>query len=271
MAAKIPNDIYQFSLISALKEGLTLAGPPVKALGNYGTDGIGTFSRMDGELLFLDSIAYHVKPNVNLNTNADDNAENGVSLNCVVERAKGDQMLPFVMVTKFVPEFGLIVNGALEMRSLRDVFGSEGPKAGGQNDFLPFRVRGEFESVSIYSTGPSGRRASSSSSLPSSSPGSAMSETAQHELKDVKGTVFGFVCPKWAEGISVSGMYCHFLSEKDEEGRLHGGHVKDFKARGELDIAWSVTGRFHLGLPPPGEEWDALRLKRDTEEDGERW
>jgi acetolactate decarboxylase len=246
MAAKIPNDIYQFSLISALHEGLSHDGPPVKALGGYGTDGIGNFTRHEGELLFLDSTAYHIKPK----------AEDG---SCLVERAKADAQLPFVMVTKFVPQFGLDVNGELEMGSLLDIFGSEGPKAGGKNSFMPFKIRGEFAEVKVAVIGKTGR--SPSSSTPSSQSGSAAPEKGQeHQLKDVKGSIFGFVGPAWAEAISVSGMHCYFLSEQGESGKVRGGRVKDFKAKGKVQIAWSVTGRFHMGFPPPSEEWNLLKL-----------
>jgi acetolactate decarboxylase len=221
MAAKTPNDIYQFSLLNAYHSGLTLSGPPVRALQGYGTDGIGYLPRNSGELLFLDSTAYSIAPN---DSDRDE---------CHVEHAKGDIQLPFVMVTKYVPEFSLEVNGEVDIDSLMDVLGCEGPIAGGKNSFMPFRVRGTFSRVEFYVVG--------------------------HELVDVKGTVFGFVSPKWAKHISVTGVHCYFLSERDGEGKLRGGKVKQFKTSGGVELTWSLTGRFHLGLPS-GEEWEDLDL-----------
>lgn len=168
------------------------------------------------------------------------------------------------MVTKFVPEFSLDISGDTEMESLMDLFGVEGPVAGGKNSFMPFRVRGTFGRVELCVVGPAkGRSPSSRSSSVggvsvSGSPGTPEKEQV-HELLDVEGTIFGFVGPKWAEGISVTGFHCCFLSERDAEGKLRGGRVKDFKAHGEVQLTWSLTGRFHLGLPS-GEEWESLDL-----------
>jgi acetolactate decarboxylase len=257
MAAKIPNDIYQFSLLSALNSGLNLSGPPVRALQGYGSDGIAYLPRNSGELLFLDSTAYTIHPNASDATN-----EN------IIEHAKGDVQLPFVMVTKFVPEFSLNVVGDMEMESLMDLFGCEGPLAGGKNSFMPFRLRGVFSWVELGIVGPRypSSRSSSASGSPLTPTGTPEKEVV-HELLDVKGTIFGFVGPKWAERISVSGFHCCFLSERNEEGRLRGGRVKDFKASGAVELTWSLTGRFHLGLPS-GEEWESLDLNETTEKMG---
>jgi len=261
MAAKIPNDIYQFSLLSAYKSGLSLNGPLVRQLQGYGSDGIAYLPRNSGELLYLDSTAYLIPPNQNNHTSSPDgdNSPSEANQN-TIERAKGDVRLPFVMVTKFVPEFSLDVSGDTEMESLMDLFGCEGPIAGGKNSFMPFRLRGAFSKITLDSVGPKYPSSRSSSVSGSSPAGSGTPEKeVVRELVDIKGTVFGFYGPKWAEGVSVSGFHCSFLSERDEDGKLRGGRVKDFKASGAVELAWALTGRFHLGLPS-GEEWESLEL-----------
>jgi alpha-acetolactate decarboxylase len=202
---------------------------------------------MDGELLFLDSVAYQIK------ANEDDHGA------CIIKRAPGDAELPFVMVTKFVPEYGLNINGQLEMETLMDIFSAEGPDAGGKNSFIPFRIRGEFSCIQLKIVGPRDRRRSYSAI------GfvEAAEQTLQRQLTNVKGTMFGFVSPQWADRISFPGAHCHFLSEKGEDGNWRGGHVKDFQSKGEMEVNWSVTGRFHLGLPR-GERWEALDLVTDA-------
>jgi acetolactate decarboxylase len=248
MAAKIPNDIYQFSLLSALHSGLNLIGPPVRALQAYGTDGIGYLPRNSGELLFLDSTAFQILPNA-------EDLEN----ECVVEHAPGELQLPFVIVTKYVPEFLLDISGDTEMESLMDLFGCEGPLAGGKNSIMPFRLRGTFGKIELGTVGPAkGRRASSKRLSASSSSGTSEKEQV-HELLDVKGTIFGFVGPKWLDGISVTGFHCFFLCDRNAEGKVRGGRVKNFKAHGSVELTWSLSGHLHLGLPS-GEEWESLDL-----------
>jgi len=232
MAAKIPNDIFQFSTTGALHAGFSNHGPVVSNLPGYGTHGIGTFAQHYDELLFLDSQAYQITSN-----------EANVKGN-LVQKASTDEGLSFVMVTRFDPEYQIMVNGQLEKDDLLDVFSSEGGAAGGKNSFIPFRLRGEFSKVTVTT----GRWCSSHT--PADIP-------EDDTFDDTKGTIFGFVGPKWMDHISVTGPHCYFLAEADASGKLAGGRVEAFVAKGEVELSWSVTGRFHLGFPR-GEAWDDL-------------
>ena len=65
MPNSIPNDIYQYSLSSAYRAGLTFGGPPVAFLTNHGTHGTGYFESSSGsgrpdDMIQLDSIAYSI-------------------------------------------------------------------------------------------------------------------------------------------------------------------------------------------------------------------
>lgn len=278
MAAKIPNDIYQFSILSAYKAGLTQAGPPVRALQGYGSDGIAYLPRNGGELLFLDSTAYFIPPNqghqASRAASPTSSPPNGSALPSpenenIMEHAKGEILLPFVMVTKFVPEFSLNISGDTEMESLMDLLECEGPVAGGRNSFMPFRLRGSFSFISLQDVGPSGssrRSSGATSSSPSAAASLGNENENERKLENVKGAIFGFHGPKWAEGISPTGFHCSFLSERDEEGHARGGRVRDFRADGAVELTWAKTGRFHLGLPTDGkfEELDLGGGKGDA-------
>lgn len=54
-----PNQIYQYSLLNALMSGLCNEGITARKLLQHGTQGLGTFANMDGELVMLDSTIYH--------------------------------------------------------------------------------------------------------------------------------------------------------------------------------------------------------------------
>lgn len=184
-----------------------------------------------------------------------------------MERAKGESLLPFVMVTKFVPEFSFNISGDTEMESLMDLLEIEGPVAGGKNSFMPFRLRGSFSFVSLHDVGPSGNSRRSSSATSSPPPAAATPSENERKLENVKGTIFGFHGPKWAEGISPTGFHCSFLSERDEEGVLRGGRVSDFRADGTVELTWAKTGRFHLGLPTDG-KFEELELGGNSQPSG---
>ena len=239
MTAKLPNDIFQFSLLGAFNLGFVDPGPAVSALPAYGTHGLGHLARpTEGELLFLDSQAYQIHPNSN------------DSEFPTVQAAPKDARLAFVMVTKFVPEYEITVDGELELDSLLDVFSAEGPDAGGWNSFIPFRVRGEFEVVKLEAI------------LQRSSPTSSGStdNAVLCEVADVKGTMFGFVGPRWVEGMSVSGVRCYFIADSRLDGKCTGGRVSAFRGKGPVEVCWGVTGRYHVGFPR-GQSWDELNLE----------
>lgn len=239
MVAHIPNDIFQFSTVSALMAGLASSGPSASQLHGYGTHGIGTFANLDGELIYIDGSAYQFTSDGK------------------VRPAPDDIALPFVQVTQFEPEFTITeFPGKLRKDHLMKVIESGGGESGGKNSFMPFSVTGTFRSVHVRVAGPQ------------ENPEQPLKEVAENAkqwtLNDVKGTMFGFISPGWSQGISVEGPHMHFLSEKGEGGELKGGHVRDFEAEEGAQIAWSVTGRFHLGMPK-GEKWESLELGVDGE------
>ena len=55
------NHIYQYSLVNALMAGVSDSGITVSQLLEKGNQGLGTFVRMDGELLLLDGKIYQLQ------------------------------------------------------------------------------------------------------------------------------------------------------------------------------------------------------------------
>ncbi|KAI4721970.1 alpha-acetolactate decarboxylase [Aureobasidium sp. EXF-10727] len=236
MVSKIPNDIFQFSTASALMQGLAHSGPSAGQLPGYGTHGIGTFSRMNGELLFLNGRPWQM-------------LRSGKVL-----PADPSTPLPFVQVTNFQPEHEVAVSG-LKKADLVNVFEKNGPNAGGKNSFVPFVVKGKFKSLQLRIAGPQEHD------------GQDLAEVAANARKwgvqDVKGTMFGIASPEWMQGVSVAGVHCHFMTEVEQGKDAEGGHVLDFETADEAVLQWAVTGRYHLGFPRD-EEWENLDLKADT-------
>ncbi|KYG40147.1 hypothetical protein M433DRAFT_9195 [Acidomyces richmondensis BFW] len=55
------NHIYQYSLLNALMDGVCETGIPVSKFTRMGNQGLGTFARMNGELVFLDGKVYQLQ------------------------------------------------------------------------------------------------------------------------------------------------------------------------------------------------------------------
>lgn len=130
MAKSIPNDIYQYSLLSAYNAGLKDGGPPVAFLTNHGTHGVGFFesdedepSERPNDVIQVDSVAYSLDK-----TGAAEKAE------------KEDQM-PFVMVTVFQPAKRVKPPAGTTSKKVKELFEQ------GKNTPMPFRIAGRFKYI----------------------------------------------------------------------------------------------------------------------------
>lgn len=148
-----------------------------------------------------------------------------------VAKRVSDVQLPFVMVTKYEPEYRVRPSSTVKFSSLREVFALPGPESGasGKNGYVPFSVSGAFSEVKV---------------------------AGGKSLGATKGTIFGIASPDWAGEVSYKGIHCSFLSQDKSTG----GKVEDFVGEGgALTVEWAVTGRFHLGFPHDP-EWHEMDL-----------
>jgi acetolactate decarboxylase len=219
------NDtVSQTSTITALLEGcydgVTTCGE-LKAQGDFG---IGTFDRLDGEMILLDGTVYQAR--------ADG----------TVVRPADSARVPFASVTRFgtppMKAFG--VCGDLDaLKAMLDAL-----RTGGDNLFYAIRVEGVFERVKFRS-------------VPAQSkPYPKLAEVAARqpvfEKTSIRGTLVGFWCPAYAKTLNLAGYHLHFISED----RKSGGHLLDcvLRSGGAVVEARHV---FHMTLPQDGAFRDA--------------
>lgn len=120
------NHIYQFSLVNALMDGVSESGITVAKLQSKGNQGLGTFTRMNGELLFLDGVVYQLE------------AEGKIR-----EADETDQ-IPFAVSTQFVPQ----QTKSVQLRNKDDieqVLNSFNDHAA--NLFMTYRIHGHFDYI----------------------------------------------------------------------------------------------------------------------------
>jgi alpha-acetolactate decarboxylase len=147
------------------------------------------------------------------------------------EPAPMDARLSFTMVTIFRPGHKLDTRGlsieTLDLQLSSSTLGN----LWGVNSLMPFQIKGLFTYLHIEG----GR-----------------------EYRDVKAVIFGFVVPRWMEGISGPRTHCHCVVEDTDKKMSLGGRVKEFETRGAT-LGFAKCGRFHLGFPQ-GEEWEKQEL-----------
>lgn len=227
------DTVYQISTIDALLAGVYDGELSLRELVTHGDFGIGTFDRLDGEMIVLDDSVYQVK--------ADGH----------VYRPDLKMKTPFATVCRFMPERNMTLPAGLDVGQMHAYLDSLAPNP---NLFYAFRIKGNFRRVKTRSV-PGQHK-----------PYPPLSEVTAHqpefEMADISGTLIGFRCPPFVEGINVPGYHLHFLSSD----KMRGGHVLEFdirKARLEIDR----LDRFVLQLPKETEDFAATDLSQDRTEE----
>jgi acetolactate decarboxylase len=226
------DEVYQFSTISALLEGVYDGDATIADILRHGDFGLGTFNQLDGEMVILDGICYRLR--------ADGTAT----------RAAPTDRTPFAAVTRFHSDFEI----AIETRTGRaEVTAAIDRQIQSANLIYAIRITGQFAELHT--------RTVMEQKPPYPPLTQATEEQAETVFTDVSGTVVGFRTPEFEQGISVAGYHLHFLNGD----RTGGGHVLDFSLeRGKVEV--SGASQLHLSLPTSGAFLDAQLAGDDVAE-----
>jgi acetolactate decarboxylase len=222
------NTLFQTSTIDALLAGVYDADLSCGDLLKHGDLGIGTFDRVDGEMVVLEGTLYQIKG---------DGKVYQPDQNCKT---------PFATICHFNPEKTVSIDTRVDYHRLETLIDAAAPN---QNLFCAVRITGQFRSMKTRSV-PAQKR-----------PYPPLKEVTSHQpefdMKNVSGTIVGFRCPPYVNGINVPGYHLHFISRD----RNQGGHVLGFEiVDGTCDI--EVLDRFFLRLPDT-KDFAEIDLSRD--------
>jgi acetolactate decarboxylase len=221
--------LHQTSLITALLEGCYDGVISCGELRRQGDFGIGTFDRLDGEMILLEGTIFQAK--------ADGS----------VVRAADSQRVPFAAVAKFKADQTRALGRAADLNALKVQLDA---LRASDNRFYAIRVEGVFDAVKFRS-------------VPAQvKPYPKLIEVAAHqpvfERKVIQGTLVGFWCPEYAKTLNLPGYHLHFISAD----RKSGGHVLECSLRQGTGQSGSLA-EVHLALPRTG-EFDAVQLGGDS-------
>lgn len=220
----------QISTVNALMAGVYDGTLSTGSLLQYGDFGIGTFDRLDGEMIVLDGRVYQVRADGQVYTPGD------------------DMMTPFATVCMFRPEIAL----SLQQRARYEEFTAIiDENISNHNLFYAIQIKGQFTKMKVRSVPPQNK------------PYQPLNIVAKSQrvflLNDVSGTVVGFRLPVFLKGINVTGYHLHFISDDNKQG----GHILDFEiTSGSVEI--DQINRLFLILP--GDELQKVDLSLDREE-----
>ena len=122
------NQLYQYSIVSALMDGVASGGIELSALAQLGDHGLGTFESIDGEMVMIDSKAYHLR--------ADGS----------IEIATEHNKLPFAMVTSFKPtkyQSVSLPDKDAVFTNVKSMFSNS------SNLYLSMKIEGAFQRIKV--------------------------------------------------------------------------------------------------------------------------
>jgi alpha-acetolactate decarboxylase len=236
------NELFQYSIVSALMDGVASAGIPIATLLSHGDHGLGTFRHMVGEMIVLDGKVYQMKS---------DGSIAAVDPAATATDTGDPSISPFAMVTRFEPTATTTATLSSK-QALFDLLTWLLPAT--RNHYLAIRIDGVFRSVTVRTVGGQ------------TSPHEGLAELGKHQTshtfnEPTSGTVIGFRSPAYMQGISVAGDHLHFISED----RLRGGHLLALETDGEVRVAAASISKVHLELPSGDAEFNEAVLKSDGE------
>jgi acetolactate decarboxylase len=210
--------LYAYSTIDALLAGVYDGEATVATLRSHGNFGLGTFNHLDGEMIALEGVYYHVR------------ADGSVSVASDYER------VPLAYVLPFEPSSKVVFTSGQASGSLSALETALGLTLTNPNLFYAVAVTGDFDGVST--------RAIPAQNRPYKPLAEAAKQQSVFKRDHVQGTLVGIRSPAFSKGVSVPGWHWHFLSDD----HVFGGHVLGASLRtGQAEV--QAVRQFTVDLP----------------------
>jgi acetolactate decarboxylase len=194
-----PNDsLFQASVFEALLEGVYEGDLTYEELKKHGDFGLGTFNRLDGEMVALDGVFYRI------------DSEGKVSI------AEDSMKSPFAVVTFFDSNEKLVPDQKLNCKELKRLIEEALPT---NNIFYAIKISGDFEYMKTRSV--------HAQEKPYPPVSEVVKEQSEFDLNNLKGTIVGYWMPVYIGGLSQAGFHFHFISDDKKSG----GHVLECKTQ----------------------------------------
>ena len=224
--------LVQFSLLAALAAVDYVGVTPLRNVLAGGDFGIGTFNRLDGEMIVLDGKMYQA------------------IADGTVRMADLDGTTPFAAVTFFKEDGRIDSIAAARLDELDEQLDRKLPR---RNSPYAIRITGEFAELTLRS-------------VPAQSPPfqpliEVVKQQVTWQHRNLRGVLVGLRCPHWMGTLNVSGYHWHFLSDDHKIG----GHVLACEFQhGSLLYDECTSVIIHLPQSTKFDEFDASEV---TEQD----
>ncbi|MCE1253502.1 MAG: acetolactate decarboxylase [Anaerolineae bacterium] len=206
--------LYQTSTLNSLMAGNYDGVETISDVLKHGDTGLGTFDKLDGEMIVLDGKVYQVKSTGK------------------VESPDSSIKTPFMAVTHFDADINQQTGPINDLDTLKKELDQLILK---KDRFYAIRINGQFDAVQVRSVPPQEK------------PYPVLSDVTKNQpvfdYTNIKGTLVGFWCPEYVGGINAPGYHLHFISDD----RSKGGHLLAVKIN-NATITLDETANFEMEL-----------------------
>ncbi|RRB06685.1 acetolactate decarboxylase [Larkinella rosea] len=192
-----PSDfLYQYSIINALLAGVFDGNLTFGEVKKHGDFGVGTFNRVDGELVINQGKMYRIRSNGTVSEVSD----------------RDSTSLAFVKFFKADSSFTIQTAG-MTLDQVQKKIAAALPV----NEIYAIRLKGQFSKMTTRAPAPAQKP------YPTLNDHLARTQVI-FNLTNTTGVAVGFLIPTYMEKVNVPGFHFHYLSDDLKSG----GHVYDF-------------------------------------------
>lgn len=232
---KEPETIHQVSLLQGLMLGDYYGSISVKELKQMGNIGIGTFDKLNGELIMTDGVVYRAKGDG------------------TVEVVNDSELIPFANVTMFDNDEKFDLNNVKDVDALLTILNKKVDDYN-SNQYCMAKITGTFTKMNVRSE------------LAQKEPYKPLVDVLKtdqtfFDYEKINGTVVALYMPPYMNTINTTGWHLHFISED----KTKGGHLLNLEIdKATLTLDYTSDFQMHL---PDGEFFKSLDLTTDQEDD----
>ena len=210
----VTHTLFQVSTSGALVAGVFSGAVSCRTLLDHGDFGVGTFAKLDGEMVVLEGKIYQVR------------SDGSVSL------ASADEEAPFAVVARFSADIDMPDQALPSLEALTKRCDDA---RSSNNIFYAYRLDGEFDMLRARAVSPPEEDARLVD---------AAKRQTEFRFSNISGTLVGLWSPGFSSAFSVPGYHFHFISDD----RKHGGHLLACSIQ-SARLRMECLTDFHLALP----------------------
>lgn len=217
-----PRDVmFQVVHLQSLLDGNYDGVYPISNLKKYGDFGLGTFDKINGEMIVLDGIVYQALGDGNIMV------------------ANDNELIPFANISYFDNDEQVILEKDMSEKDVETFLNQKLSEKNFQDKMCLVRIDGTFSNMLVRSELAQNEK-----------PYKPLTEVLatderQFTYENISGVLVAMYFPQTMEKLNATGWHFHFISNDKSKG----GHVLSFSMQQSANCILDYTNEFQMILP----------------------